>query len=147
MLDPASPLSDVRLLIVEDEALIAILLEELAEEMGCRTLQTVASIADGLAAIEKFKPQLALVDCSLTHSGPDFTIADALDDAGVPFVFSSGHHTNILPVRHRGRDFLAKPFSLELLRTTIIRVRNAQLLATLTAPNDNTPAKHPVPFT
>ena len=126
MLDAITPLSDVRLLIVEDEAMIAIMVEQFAEDMGCTTFQTVASIADGLAAIVSFKPQLALVDCSLTHAGPDFTIADALEDAAIPFIFSSGHQTNILPVRHRGRDFLAKPFSLEVLRATIIRIRQEE---------------------
>ncbi|MGB3336195.1 MAG: response regulator [Devosia sp.] len=139
MVDPTAPLSDVRLLIVEDEPLIAIMVEQFAEEMGCASFHTVASVNDGLAAIANFKPQLALVDCSLTHSGPDFTIADALDDASIPFVFSSGHQTNILPVRHRGRDFLAKPFSLELLRTTIIRTRQAALAAARSDTADGAP--------
>ena len=129
MVDLAKPLSDVRLLIVEDEPLIALMVEEFAEDMGCKSFQTVSTVKDGLVAIATFMPQLALVDCSLAHSGPDFVIADALDDAGIPFVFSSGHHTDILPVRHRGRDFLAKPFSMETLRASIIRIRRLDLVA------------------
>ena len=123
MVDLIKPLSDVRLLIVEDELLIAIMVEEFAEELGCLTFHTAATVAEALSAIESFKPQLALVDCSITHTGPDFLVADALDDRDIPFIFSSGHLSDILPGRHRGRDFLAKPFSMDQLRSTIIRLR------------------------
>jgi hypothetical protein len=74
---------------------------------------------------------LALIDCSLAHAGPDFVVANALDDLGIPFIFSSGHRSNILPGRHRGRDFQAKPFSMEALKRSIIRIRAAQDLRRL----------------
>jgi len=134
MADLVTPLSDVRLLIVEDEALIAVMVEDFAEELGCKSYRSVATVRDALAAIDTFAPQLALVDCSLTHAGPDFVVADALDGRGIPFIFSSGHHSNILPIRHRDRDFLAKPFSLEDLRAAIIRIRVAQDLRAVRQP-------------
>ena len=83
MVDLIKPLSDVRLLIVEDEVLIAIMVEEFAEELGCLSFHTAATVAEALSAIDSFKPQLALVDCSITHSGPDFVVADALDDRDI----------------------------------------------------------------
>ena len=123
MVDIAVPLSDVRLLIVEDEPLIALLAEDFASELGCSSFRTAATARQAMELIDSFSPQLALVDCSLTHGGPEFHVADALDDRCIPFIFTSGHQSDILPVRHRGRDFLAKPFSLEELAAAIIHVR------------------------
>lgn len=123
MVDLHAPLSDVRLLIIEDEPLISLMVEDFAVELGCQSYQTAASVDAALAAIVDFAPQIALVDCSLSHGGPDFIVADALDDGAIPFIFTSGHHSNILPVRHRDRDFLAKPFSMDSLKEAIIRIR------------------------
>lgn len=140
MVNTSAPLSDIRLLIVEDEALIAIMVEEFAEDLGCRDFRTVVSVQQALEAIIAFRPQLGIVDCSLNHAGPDFEVADALDDADIPFIFSSGHQTNVLPVRHRGRDFLAKPFSIDLLREAIIRIREADA-GSAERPDDDGPDK------
>ena len=117
------PLSDIRLLIVEDEPLIAIMVEDFAMELGCRSFQPAANVDQALKCITAFKPQLALVDCSLSHGGPEFVVANALDDAEIPFIFTTGHRADVLPVRHRDRDFLAKPFSIEDLSAAIMRVR------------------------
>lgn len=49
MVDLVKPLSDVRLLIVEDEVLIAIMVEEFAEELGCLSFHTAATVAEVLS--------------------------------------------------------------------------------------------------
>lgn len=87
--------------------------------------QTVATVTQALLAIDNFVSQLVLVDYSLIYGGPDFIVADALDDAAIPFIFTSGHNVNILPVRHRGRDFLAKPFSMDELEAALILIRQS----------------------
>jgi two-component SAPR family response regulator len=119
-------LSDTRLLIVEDEVLIAILVEDFAAELGCRMSLTAATAGQALLAIKTFVPQLALVECSLNQSGPEFVVADALDDAAIPFIFTSCHDVSVLPARHRRQNFLAKPFSVEALKSAILRIRADQ---------------------
>lgn len=123
MVDQQHPLSDVKLLIVEDEPLISLIVEEFASTLGCRTYQTAATVFEALSLIDEFKPQFALVDYSLTHGSPDFIVANSLDCHLIPFIFTSGHVTKILPGRHNDRDFLANPFSLEDLKETIVRIR------------------------
>lgn len=118
-----SLLSGSRLLIVEDEALIAILLEDFAAELGCGMSLTAATAGQALLAIKTFVPQMALVECALNQSGPDFVVADGLDDAAIPFIFTSCHDISVLPARHRRHDFLAKPFSVEALKSAILRIR------------------------
>ena len=123
MVDLQTPLADVRLLIVEDEPLIAMMVEDYAIELGCRSYQTAGTETLALTLIRDYVPQLVLLDCSLSHAGPRFIVADALDDHSIPFIFTSGHSSDILPVRHKGRDFLVKPFSIDDLRDAILRIR------------------------
>ncbi len=121
-----SLLSDIRLLIVEDETLIAILLEDFAAELGCRMSVTSATAEQALLAIKTFVPQMALVECSLNQSGPEFRVANALDDAAIPFIFTSCHDIGVLPSRHRRQTVLAKPFSVAALKSAILRIRADQ---------------------
>lgn len=121
-----SLLYDTRILIIEDEALIAMLLEDFAVELGCRASMTAATTGQALLAIETFGPQMALVECSLNQCGPQFVVADTLADAMIPFIFTSRHDISVLPARHHSQNFLAKPFSAEALKNTILRVRADQ---------------------
>jgi CheY-like chemotaxis protein len=98
-----------RVLIVEDEALIAMAVEEEVRDLGC-TDATVAYNRDAaIAAMKSFRPDFAVLDVRLTDVGEDYEIADLLDDTGVPFIFSSGHVSRNLPDRHVGRPFVGKP--------------------------------------
>lgn len=127
-----TPLSNIRLLIVEDEPLIALMVEDFAEELGCTSFQTVATEQQALSVIKSFSPQMALLDVTLSRAGPEFLVADALDDALIPFIICSGHHSDSVPYRHKGREYLAKPFSLDELRVAILKLRSTS--ATLSVP-------------
>ncbi|UXN72308.1 hypothetical protein N8D56_13065 [Devosia sp. A8/3-2] len=84
---------------------------------------TSATAGQALLAIQSFAPQMALVECSLNQSGPAFVVADALVKAAIPFIFISCHDVSVLPARHRRQNFLAKPFSVEALKSAILRIR------------------------
>lgn len=121
-----SLLSDIRLLIVEDETLIAILLEDFAAELGCRMCVTSTTAGQALLAIKTFAPQMALVECALNQSGAEFGVADALDEAAIPFIFTSCQDISVLPSRHRRQNVLAKPFSVAALKSAILLIRADQ---------------------
>src|SRR6185295_10525742 len=97
------------ILVVEDEALIAMDLQALLEDAGYRVLGPVNSPKAALAALESEEPDLALLDVNL--GGTDvFVVADALAKLNAPIIFLTGHTAQRLPEDHRHRPLLAKPY-------------------------------------
>jgi DNA-binding response OmpR family regulator len=76
-------------LLVEDEPLIAMLAEEMLADLGHRATTVVASLEDGLRAIEAHSFDLALLDVNLNGSF-SFPIADAAAGKGIPVLFLTG---------------------------------------------------------
>ncbi|MEM8697081.1 MAG: response regulator [Pseudomonadota bacterium] len=102
-----------RILVVEDEALIAMMLEDFIETLGHEVAAVVDSVQDGLAAVDKGAFDLAVLDVNLQGGEASWPIADALTGAEKPFLFTSGGDLEPPPERHRERLFLGKPFTLE----------------------------------
>jgi DNA-binding response OmpR family regulator len=108
-------LARCRILVVEDEALIAMDLEWTLRERGCEVVGPVATLADAVHAAATEHPlDGAILDVNLGHERV-FPVADVLADRGVPFMFLTGYEREILPARHRGRTVLAKPYRTEEL--------------------------------
>ena len=109
MSDPTA-LKGRRVLVVEDEMMIAMLVEDMLAELGCavvgpaHALDAALSLArseDGLDA--------ALLDVNLAGQ-PVFAVADALREKGVPAIFSTGYGEAGLRDIDRGAPVLQKPF-------------------------------------
>jgi len=98
-----------RVLIVEDEALIAMAVEDEVRRLGCTDMFVAYNKAQALHEIDSYMPAFAIIDVSLTDTGEDYEIADRLAERGIPFIFSSGHLAGELPDRHVGRPFVSKP--------------------------------------
>jgi DNA-binding response OmpR family regulator len=105
----AEPLAGRRVLLVEDEALVAMLIEDALDSAGAVMLGPYAAVAPALAAIPEALPELAVLDLNLAGES-SLPIADDLAGRGVPLVFASGYGQAGLPPRFRGRPMLAKPF-------------------------------------
>ncbi|WP_179187937.1 response regulator [Sphingomonas sp. IBVSS2] len=85
-----SGLRGLRVLVVEDEPVVAMYLEDLLEALGCETIGPASRLADGLALAEGGGFDVAILDINL--SGERSTpIAEALRARGVPFAFASGY--------------------------------------------------------
>jgi CheY-like chemotaxis protein len=112
-----------RVLLVEDEYLIAETMEEWLRMAGAEVIGPVPSVAHALALIEGAAPRLdgAVLDVSLGRGETARPIADRLNELGVPFVFATGDLRIIDDRVHRERPRLEKP------------IRRLQLLATLEA--------------
>lgn len=111
-----------RVLIVEDEMIIAMGLEDMVEQLGCRVVATAARPSEALAAIEKFTIDVAILDVNLDGQ-KSYDIAAALAHRNVPFVFSTGYASPGASEGYRDRPMLRKPFSatdLERTLTTIL---------------------------
>jgi DNA-binding response OmpR family regulator len=96
-------------LLVEDEALVAMLIEDALDDAGAVMIGPFAAVAPALAAIPEARPELAVLDLNLGGES-SLPIADDLALRGVPLVFASGYGQAGLPPRFRNRPMLAKPF-------------------------------------
>ncbi|GEO42253.1 response regulator [Skermanella aerolata] len=97
------------ILVVEDEPLVAMVLESIIEDMGASLVGPAASVEKALALIEAGGFTGALLDVNLRGERVD-AVADALAAKGLPFVFTTGHGIDGIPAAHRHRPMLSKPF-------------------------------------
>jgi two-component sensor histidine kinase len=107
-----------RVLVVEDEVLVAMVVIDMLEEIGVRPFGPVQSVEQALAAIAGEGLDAALLDGNLGGAQVD-AVAAALTRKGVPFVFVSGYARDSLPAAFRNAPLLSKPF------------RRAELIAAL----------------
>lgn len=114
------PMADVRILIVEDEPLIAMMLEDFVEALGHDVAGSADSVEEGLAAVAKGGFDIAILDVNLRDGLPSWPVADALDDAGTPFLLASGGSLDEPPERHRNRPSLSKPYTLDSVQQAIV---------------------------
>lgn len=114
-----------RVLIVEDEALVVMMLEEMLRELGCVVTGT-ASQTDAAKEMLATSPcDCALLDIKL-GSEPVYPLAELLAARDVPFIFVTGYdHPDVLPA-FRNRPVLRKPFDLASLQQALV---NALALA------------------
>ena len=102
-----------RILIVEDEPLIAMMLEDFLDILGHSLAGQADNVAEALALIEAGGIDAAILDVNLRGGEKSWPIADALADRGVPFVFATGGSQDGVIEAHRARPTLAKPFTMD----------------------------------
>jgi CheY-like chemotaxis protein len=106
----ALELTGRRVLVVEDEMMIAMLVEDMLAELGCRVVGPAHALDDALVlARSEHGIDAALLDVNLAGQ-PVFAVADALREKGVPAVFSTGYGDAGLRDVDRGAPVLQKPF-------------------------------------
>jgi CheY-like chemotaxis protein len=100
-----------RVLVVEDEALVAMLLEDMLTDAGYTVSATVSAIPQALEFVVDAATDfdVAILDVNL-RGKPIFPVAEALAEAGKPFVFATGYGAGSLPEAWRDRPTLQKPF-------------------------------------
>ncbi len=101
-------------LVVEDEALIAMDLQWLLEEAGYRVLGPANSTAAAMALLDGDEPDVALLDVNLGRSDV-FGVANELATRKTRVIFLTGHTVQTLPVAHRHRPLVAKPYLPHIL--------------------------------
>jgi CheY-like chemotaxis protein len=105
-------LHGLRALIVEDEAAVALLIEDMLLELGCEVAATAARLAVASEKASTVACDFALLDVNLDGQ-PVFPVARILADRRIPFVFSTGYGAGIVPAAFSGAPVLAKPFAIE----------------------------------
>jgi PAS domain S-box-containing protein len=105
-------------LIVEDESLIAMLIEEALAELGIGCMGKAHRAADALALLGQRRPDAAILDVNL--AGDDiYPVAEALKALNVPFAFVTGYGETGVPPALTGVPVLQKPFSTQRLQALV----------------------------
>lgn len=107
-----------RILIVEDEILIASMIADFIEELGHEVVGPAASVAQALSLIEAQAPQFAILDLSLGKE-QSLPVADALDKNNCDYVFATGYGPAGLPESYKHRPTLRKPFFFDDVKKAV----------------------------
>jgi len=102
-----------RLLVVEDELLVALDIESILSEGGLDVIGPASSAAEALKLIADTPPDAALLDANLSGEPID-TVAQALSERGIPFAYVTGYGRESLPPAHPA-SIVPKPFDAEQL--------------------------------
>lgn len=111
-------LSGRRILVVEDEMLIVMMIEDMLFDLGCRSVTAAATVGRALALINAQVFDAALLDMNLNGNDSD-PVAEALAARGIPFVYSTGNTGQSLKHGYSDRPVLRKPFKFEELAAMI----------------------------
>lgn len=115
-----APLS---VLIVEDEPLIAMMLEDFIDALGHVVAGSADSVATALDHIRDTPFDIAILDVHLRGGEASWPVADALADNGKAFVVATGGMIEPPPVRHARAPTLPKPFTLDRVETALESLR------------------------
>lgn len=111
------------MLLVEDEALVAMLVEDMLADEGCEVAAIASRVSEAVAAARDHSIQmdLAILDVNLAGE-PVFAVAEALAERGVPFAFATGYGAGGLPDEWKSRPTLQKPFTAADVRVVLLKV-------------------------
>ncbi len=108
-----------RVLVVEDETLILMMIEAMLQDLGCESVTSAGTCNQAISLIESQVFDAAMLDMNLDGRDSQ-TVADALATRGVPFLYSTGNTTgHDLKKGFNGRAVLRKPFSFEELTAAL----------------------------
>jgi DNA-binding NtrC family response regulator len=116
-----NPFSGRRVLMVEDEMIVAWLLEDMLTDLGCAVVGPAARVNQALTMIETEAIDVAVLDVNL-NGEMSYPIADALAARGVPFVFVTGYDKDRILDVYRRCPILQKPFHRSELSDTLAKL-------------------------
>jgi two-component SAPR family response regulator len=110
-----------RILIVEDEMIVALFIEDLLDELGHKAVGTISRLDEAIARADNIDFDMAILDVHL-QGKEVFPFAELLAAKGVPFVFATGYGERGIPERLRSAPTLQKPFRPEELADMIVKL-------------------------
>ena len=110
-----------RILVVEDEALVAMLVEDALLDAGLEVIGPAATVAEAMRLLHAERPDAVVLDLNL--AGETSTpIADVLKEREIPYVIATGYGVSGLPPGHLGAMVLPKPYDPTELTTMLGRL-------------------------
>jgi len=110
-----------RVLLVEDQAMVAMMIEDMLGELDCTVVATASRLEKALQLADSLDIDVAILDINL-NGDVSYQVADSLARRLIPFVFSTGYGAASLPERFRASPALSKPFQPAALAQAIASV-------------------------
>jgi CheY-like chemotaxis protein len=104
------PEGRIRVLLVEDEPIIAMTAQDMLEALGCEVVASAATLEEALAAAARGGFDVAMLDINL-NGVASLPVADALKEAATPFVFTTGYGAEGCGP-HRDAPLVTKPYRI-----------------------------------
>ncbi|GEP10125.1 response regulator [Methylobacterium gnaphalii] len=118
-------LKGARVLVVEDEAAISMLLEDMLLDFGCEIVGPAARLTTALEMAQRETFAVAILDVNVAGE-PIYPVAEAIVERDLPLVFSTGYGGAGIREPFRDRPVVQKPFSqADLKRTLILAIKSA----------------------
>lgn len=112
-------LKGLKILVLEDNLVIAMDVEFLLQDCGAEVVETVATVDAALAKLADFSPDVAVLDINL-DTGTSLPVAEALLTRGIPFIFATGYSDrSMLPENFAHISILPKPFETSALERAL----------------------------
>lgn len=112
------PLDGISVLVVEDESMVAMLLEDMLYDLGCSVVGPAGRIDEALQLLDSKRVGAAILDINIAGDKV-FPVADKLLERDIPFVFATGYGAAGLVERHQDRPVLQKPYRIETLQRAL----------------------------
>jgi two-component SAPR family response regulator len=112
----------LKVLVVEDESIVALDIENMLEEIGCKVVASVPRLVKALYLASFLDIDLAVLDINLAGEVV-YPLAFRLAERGIPFVLSTGYSTAALPSELRDRPLVKKPVTLGSLKNAVSMAR------------------------
>lgn len=107
-----------RVLVVEDEVIVGMLLEDMLRELGFEVVAISTRLDEAVQLARGFAIDFAVLDVNLDGQ-MSFPVADVLRERGVPFLFATGYGSKILEPPYSTTPTLQKPFQIHDLRSVM----------------------------
>jgi CheY-like chemotaxis protein len=116
MAEWAKLLEGQRILVVEDDYLVALAVSTMLEDAGAKVVGPIAGAQEAVALIEAAEERVdvAILDIDL-NGETSYPVADALASRHIPFVFASGYGVDALDQQYRQYPRCQKPFNHQVL--------------------------------
>jgi CheY-like chemotaxis protein len=105
----AHDLAGRRVLVIEDESMVMMLLQDMLEDIGCVVVGSASRLPEAIEKARSLTFDVAILDINL-NGERTFPIAELLAERGLRFVFATGYGVANLPPGFDGRPVLQKPF-------------------------------------
>lgn len=112
-------LAERSILIVEDDVILSTDIAFALTEAGCKAVIPTTSNAAALSAMVHYIVDAAILDVNVQNEWV-FPVAEALDVAGIPFVFLTAYSHDSIPAQHGSRPFIRKPHHREGLLEALV---------------------------
>ena len=112
-------LKGLRVLVVEDEAMVALQLEDMLQELGCATVGPASRVGQALDLLRKHAIDAAVLDLNVAGELV-YPVADVLAGRGLPYIFATGYGAAGLAPPYRDHPVLQKPFLQDQLCSAIL---------------------------